>query len=45
MNEVIDELLDALNEDEGMESSNEQLAEYGAYINANQHRNGTAGVY
>lgn len=30
---IIEELLDALNEDEGIESSVEQLAEYGAYIN------------
>jgi hypothetical protein len=33
VSEILEELLDALGDDEGIESSSEQLAEYGAYIN------------
>lgn len=33
MDELLTELMEALQEDEGVTTSNEQLAEYGAYIN------------
>lgn len=33
MSEILEELLDVLDEEAGIESSGEQLAEYGAYMN------------